>query len=70
MLKVITFPIIVRMKRYAANPQKSESLPGASKPRSVQLTSELYRLTGKITPFDAKEFQTMFDKQGAEAFGS
>jgi hypothetical protein len=54
------------MKRYAANPQKSESLPGPSKARSVQLTSELYRLTGKITPFDAKEFQTMSDKQGAE----
>ncbi len=55
------------MKRYATNPQKSESLPGSSKPRSVQLTSELYKLTGKVTPhFDAKEFQTMSDKQGAE----
>jgi hypothetical protein len=54
------------MKRYAANPQKNESLPGPSKPISVQLTSGLFRLTGKITPFDAKEFQTMSDKQGAE----
>jgi hypothetical protein len=54
------------MKRYAANPQKSKSLPGPSNPKSDQLTSELYRLTGKITPFDAKEFQTMSDKQGAE----
>jgi hypothetical protein len=54
------------MKLYAANPQKSESLPGSTKPRSVQLTSELYRLTGVITPYDTKEFQKMSDKQGAE----
>ena len=57
------------LRLYTQDPQK-KSLPGSSatqKSSRLSLTEHLIRLSGHISPADAKAFQTISDKMGKES---